>query len=174
MSLGNKKKVGIVQGLLHSPKLIILDEPTSGLDPLMQRAFFDLIKRENEGGATVLFSSHILSEVQRICDRVAIIREGRIISVQRIAELRRNACKKVSFTARRPLSGFDMEGASGVGVDGAHVGFMYRAISTRWSQSSPPVSNQPRHNRTGTGGNFSELLFQSGVRRVKRHEYISV
>jgi len=126
MSLGNKKKVGIVQGLLHSPKLIILAEPTSGLDPLMQRAFFDLIKRENEGGATVLFSSHILSEVQRICDRVAIIREGRIISVQRIAELRRNACKKVSFTARRPLSGFDMEGASGVGVDGAHVGFMYR------------------------------------------------
>ena len=81
MSLGNKKKVGIIQGLLHSPRLIILDEPTSGLDPLMQKTFFDLIREENRRGATVLFSSHILSEVQRICDRVAIIKEGRIAAV---------------------------------------------------------------------------------------------
>ena len=87
MSLGNKKKVGIIQGLLHAPRLIILDEPTSGLDPLMQRTFFDLIKEENRRGATVLFSSHILSEVQRICDRVAIIKEGRIITEQKIGEL---------------------------------------------------------------------------------------
>ena len=88
MSLGNKKKVGIVQGLLHSPRLIILDEPTSGLDPLMQRTFFDLIQRENERGATVLFSSHILGEVQRICDRVAIIKEGRIVDLRSIDDLR--------------------------------------------------------------------------------------
>jgi ABC-2 type transport system ATP-binding protein len=97
MSTGNKKKVGIIQGLLHSPKLIILDEPTSGLDPLMQRRFFDLIKEENAKGATVLFSSHILSEVQRICDRVAIIKEGRIIQTQRISDLQKNNYKKVSF-----------------------------------------------------------------------------
>ncbi|MCI1983487.1 MAG: ABC transporter ATP-binding protein [Bifidobacteriaceae bacterium] len=99
MSLGNKKKVGIIQGLLHSPDLIILDEPTSGLDPLAQRTFFDLIREENERGATVLFSSHILSEVQNICDRVAIIRDGRIIETQSIAELRRTAVKRVSVTA---------------------------------------------------------------------------
>lgn len=97
MSLGNRKKVGIVQGLLHSPKLIILDEPTSGLDPLMQRTFFDLIREENDRGATVLFSSHILSEVQRICDRVAIIREGRVISVQSIAQMRDSAMKRVTI-----------------------------------------------------------------------------
>ncbi|MDI3536525.1 MAG: beta-exotoxin transport system ATP-binding protein, partial [Eubacteriaceae bacterium] len=79
LSYGNKKKVGIVQGLLHEPKLIILDEPTSGLDPLMQQKFFDLIRKENELGATVLFSSHILSEVQKLCHRVAIIKDGTIV-----------------------------------------------------------------------------------------------
>lgn len=75
LSFGNKKKVGIVQGLLHEPKLIILDEPTSGLDPLMQQKFFNLLQEENKKGATILFSSHILSEIQRMCNRVAIIKE---------------------------------------------------------------------------------------------------
>ena len=97
MSLGNHKKVGIVQGLMHRPRLIILDEPTSGLDPLAQRAFFDLIREENRRGATVLFSSHILSEVQRICDRVGIIREGRLIAVRSVAEMRRSAVKRVKL-----------------------------------------------------------------------------
>ncbi|MFV0424762.1 MAG: ATP-binding cassette domain-containing protein [Bacilli bacterium] len=87
MSYGNKKKVGIIQGLLHSPKLIILDEPTGGLDPLMQQKFFDLIKEENMRGATVLFSSHILGEVQRMCDRVAIIKEGEIVAIETIKNL---------------------------------------------------------------------------------------
>ncbi len=88
LSLGNKKKVGIIQGLLHSPEFIILDEPTSGLDPLMQQKFFDLLKVEAEKGATILFSSHILSEVQRLCNRVAIIKEGKIIAVQEMNEMR--------------------------------------------------------------------------------------
>ncbi len=105
MSLGNKKKVGIVQGLAHSPRLIILDEPTSGLDPLMQKTFFELIRKENENGATVLFSSHILSEVQRLCDRVAIIKDGEIVAVQDMSELRNSACKKVCVT----LSGGELD-----------------------------------------------------------------
>ncbi len=75
LSFGNKKKVGIIQGLLHEPKLIILDEPTSGLDPLMQQKFFRLLEEENKKGATILFSSHILSEIQKMCNRVAIIKE---------------------------------------------------------------------------------------------------
>ena len=83
LSYGNKKKVGIVQGLQHSPNLIILDEPTGGLDPLMQQTFFDLLLVENARGATILFSSHILSEVQKLCDRVAIIKEGKIIELPR-------------------------------------------------------------------------------------------
>lgn len=98
MSLGNKKKVGIIQGLLHSPKLIILDEPTSGLDPLMQQKFFRLLKEENQKGVTILFSSHILSEVQKICDRVGIIKEGRIVEVKKINELTHSTYKRISFT----------------------------------------------------------------------------
>ncbi len=97
LSFGNKKKVGIVQGLLHKPKLIILDEPTSGLDPLMQQKFFKLIEKENKEGTTVLFSSHILSEVQHLCHRVAIIKEGRIVDVQDVKTLRENTYKKVQI-----------------------------------------------------------------------------
>ena len=128
MSLGNKKKVGIIQGLLHSPRLIILDEPTSGLDPLMQKTFFDLIKKENERGATVLFSSHILSEVQRICDRVAIIKEGRIVGVQKIAELQRSAYKNVSFTVKDGAApeSFSVPGAQNVEISGKSVSFIFR------------------------------------------------
>ena len=125
MSLGNKKKVAIVQGLLHSPKLIILDEPTSGLDPLMQRTFFDLIQRENERGATVLFSSHILGEVQRICDRVAIIKEGRIVDLRSIDELRKSAYKKVSITTESPVTDFSLPGAAQIAQDGATTSFLY-------------------------------------------------
>ncbi len=125
MSLGNKKKVGIVQGLLHAPKLIILDEPTSGLDPLMQRTFFDLIQHENERGATVLFSSHILGEVQRICDRVAIIKEGKIVDLRSIDDLRKNSYKKVSFTAKTPIAGFSLAGATKMTQDGATTSFLY-------------------------------------------------
>ncbi len=99
LSYGNKKKVGIVQGLLHQPKLIILDEPTAGLDPLMQQRFFDLILEENQKGATVFFSSHILSEVQRLCSRVAIIREGEIVTIEDIKTLQKNNYKKISLVA---------------------------------------------------------------------------
>ncbi len=97
LSFGNKKKVGIVVGLLHRPKLIILDEPTSGLDPLMQHTFFNLIKQENENGATVLFSSHILSEVQHLCHKVAIIKDGHIVDVQDIKAFRENTYKKITL-----------------------------------------------------------------------------
>jgi ABC-2 type transport system ATP-binding protein len=96
LSYGNKKKVGIVQGLLHSPELIVLDEPTSGLDPLMQKKFFDIIEKENQKGVTVFFSSHILSEVQVLCNRVGIIRDGSIVKVEDIKTLRANNYKKVS------------------------------------------------------------------------------
>lgn len=127
MSLGNKKKVGIIQGLLHSPKLIILDEPTSGLDPLMQRTFFDLIREENERGATVLFSSHILSEVQRMCHRVAIIKDGSIAAVQDMEQLRDNACKKVTVLTRdgsfRPEV---LPGAANISRTGKECSFLYR------------------------------------------------
>ena len=79
LSFGNKKKIGIIQALLHRPKLLIMDEPTGGLDPLMQARFFELLKKENEKGTTIFFSSHTLSEVQRYCGKVAVIRDGHIL-----------------------------------------------------------------------------------------------
>ena len=88
LSLGNKKKVAIIQALIHQPKLLILDEPTSGLDPLMQNKFFEVLKEENQKGMTIFFSSHNLSEVQKICDRVAIIKNGEIIQIEEIEKLK--------------------------------------------------------------------------------------
>jgi ABC-2 type transport system ATP-binding protein len=102
LSLGNRKKVSIVQSLLHSPRLLILDEPTTGLDPLMQSVFFELLRNENKKGMTIFFSSHILSEVQMLCKRVAIIKGGRIIQVEDIDNLRKKQLKKVSIGFNDP------------------------------------------------------------------------
>jgi len=87
LSFGNRKKVGIAIALLHEPKLLILDEPTSGLDPLIQDTFFELLKEEKKKGTTIFFSSHILSEVKKICDRVAIIKNGTVIKIEDIDKL---------------------------------------------------------------------------------------
>ncbi len=127
LSYGNKKKVGIVQGLLHSPKLLVLDEPTSGLDPLMQQKFFRLIAEENKKGATVLFSSHILSEVQQLCDRVAIIKEGEIVSIQDIQELKHDNYKKFHITGTGLNSGrFNMEGVMNLEESDEDVKFLFK------------------------------------------------
>lgn len=128
LSYGNKKKVGIVQGLLHEPKLIILDEPTSGLDPLMQQTFFNLLKSENEKGCTILFSSHILGEVQKMCDRVAIIKEGRIIQVDTISSLTENTYKRVNFESSSTLSteNFQLEGISKLTFESSGGNFIYK------------------------------------------------
>lgn len=128
LSLGNKKKVGIVQGLLHEPKLIILDEPTSGLDPLMQQKFFELLETENNKGTTILFSSHILSEVQRLCNRVAIIKEGQIVTVEKISTLKENNYKKIKIEARTAVEPrhFQLEGVTRLEVNGQTVSFLFR------------------------------------------------
>jgi ABC-2 type transport system ATP-binding protein len=128
LSLGNKKKVGIVQGLLHEPKLIILDEPTSGLDPLMQQKFFELLEKENKKGATILFSSHILSEVQRLCDRVAIIKDGRIVQVEKISTLKENNYKKIKFETKANLEQgyFSDTGINQLEIKGNVVSFMFK------------------------------------------------
>lgn len=127
LSYGNKKKVGIVQGLLHSPKLLFLDEPTAGLDPLMQRKFFDLIREENARGVTVFFSSHILGEVQRLCSRVGIIREGRIAEISDIRTLQQNNYKKVSVTAGGLTpAAFDLPGVTNVQTENGTVRFFFK------------------------------------------------
>ena len=87
LSFGNLKKLGIVLAFLHEPKILILDEPTSGLDPIMQQEFYKLLLEEKNKNTTIIYSTHILSEVSKICDRVGIIREGKLIKVENIEEL---------------------------------------------------------------------------------------
>ena len=128
LSYGNKKKVGIVQGLLHSPDLIILDEPTSGLDPLMQQTFFDLLEAENKRGATVLMSSHILGEVQRLCSRVAIIKDGTIIKLEKISTLQEDSYKRIKFETNDiiPQEYFAISGVNDLKVEGKTHSFIYK------------------------------------------------
>ena len=127
LSYGNKKKVGIVQGLLHSPKLLFLDEPTSGLDPLMQHKFFDLIRAENARGVTVFFSSHILGEVQRLCTRVAIIRAGRLVEISDIRSLQQNNYKKVRVTAPGLTpAAVELPGVTNVQTENGLVSFFFK------------------------------------------------
>ena len=134
LSLGNKKKVGIVSAIMTSPKLIIMDEPTSGLDPLIQQAFYDILKEENSRGASVFFSSHVLSEVQKLCDRVAILKEGQLIGIQSIKELRESGYKKVTLSAKEaiPRDFFNLSGIANYAetADKTSVSFMYNGNIT--------------------------------------------
>jgi ABC-2 type transport system ATP-binding protein len=120
-SKGNKQKVGLVVALQHKPDLLILDEPTSGLDPLIQRNFFEMLREARAEGRTVFLSSHIIDEVDRTCDRVAIIREGRLVQVDSIEAIRRLAFHHVELTFAAPVaSGIfsSIDGVSDVEVDG--------------------------------------------------------
>ncbi len=96
LSFGNRKKVAIVCALQHRPNLLMLDEPTGGLDPLMQKEFFDILRERNREGATILLSSHVLSEIQRNCTSAAIIRDGRIIACDRVEDLLKTNTKRIT------------------------------------------------------------------------------
>ncbi|RIH82566.1 ABC transporter ATP-binding protein NatA [Calidithermus terrae] len=95
LSKGNKQKIGLVQAFMHRPELLILDEPTSGLDPLLQAEFQKLVQEVRREGATVFLSSHVMGEVQALCDRVGIIREGRLVAVSAIHELAERSLRRV-------------------------------------------------------------------------------
>jgi len=130
LSHGNKKKLALAQAMLHRPRLLILDEPTNGLDPLIQARFYDLLRRENEKGVTIFFSSHVLSEVEKICGRVAIIRAGRIAAVEEIGALRgkRISRVRVEFSGPPDLSRLDMPGVLEREIRGRQVHFLYSGL----------------------------------------------
>jgi ABC-2 type transport system ATP-binding protein len=123
LSKGNKQKIGLVIALQHRPELLILDEPTSGLDPLVQQSFFELVREARSEGRTVFLSSHILSEVERTADRVAIIREGRLVKVDSVEGLRDLAHHQVElrFAGAVPIAAFEqLAGVSDLAAEG-HV-----------------------------------------------------
>lgn len=126
LSRGNRQKVAIIVALAHDPDLVILDEPTSGLDPLVQEIFADLIRDERARGKTVFMSSHVLSEVEALCDRVGIIRDGQVVAVSTIAELKHRRVKRITaeFAGAVPdLAG--LEGISEWQAEGSRVRFTW-------------------------------------------------
>ena len=109
LSRGNRQKIGLIQALFHEPDLLILDEPTGGLDPLMQEEFLTVVAEHRDRGATVFLSSHDLAEVERICDRVGIIRAGRLADVESVSEMREHAYRDVVVRFAEPVSLADFE-----------------------------------------------------------------
>lgn len=99
LSLGNLKKVGIVLALMHEPKLLILDEATSGLDPVIQEEFYNLLKEEKKKKTTIFYSTHILSEISKICDRVGMIKNGTLIKIEEVAELQKKELSFITITS---------------------------------------------------------------------------
>lgn len=126
LSRGNRQKIGLIQALFHEPELLIFDEPTTGLDPLMQEEFLRVVAEERARGATVFISSHDLDEVERVCDRVGVIRAGRLIAVERVAELTGKAYRhvRIEFADEVDRSEFDsLPGVRDVELDGRTITF---------------------------------------------------
>ena len=125
LSHGNRQKVGLVQALMGRPELVILDEPTQGLDPFVQQAFYRLLEEVRADGRTVFMSSHVLPEIERTCDRVGIVREGRLLAVEKVADLKTRALRRLElrFGAPVPPGVFaDIPGVRDLTVDGSVVG----------------------------------------------------
>jgi ABC-2 type transport system ATP-binding protein len=121
LSRGNRQKIGLIQAFMHDPELLVLDEPTSGLDPFLQQEYAALVRQATEDGRTVFVSSHVLSEVQQTAHRVGIIREGRLVAVERVEELRERSLRRVEILFDRPvpLEGFvAVPGVSDLHIDG--------------------------------------------------------
>jgi ABC-2 type transport system ATP-binding protein len=114
LSKGNKQKIGLIQALIHRPELLVLDEPTGGLDPLMQHEFHNIVKELKETGTTFFISSHNLPEVERACDRVGIIREGTLIAVDDIENLKEKALRKLEIHFATPVPAEAFEGLTGI------------------------------------------------------------
>jgi len=124
LSKGNKQKVGVVQALMHQPELLLLDEPTSGLDPLMAQEVLGMLEEAKSGGATVFFSSHIISEVEQVAERVGIIRQGVVVEVAETQALIERALRRARVRFKKPVQAEGLERISGVkvlGGDGATI-----------------------------------------------------
>jgi len=123
LSLGNRKKISIICAMQHEPELYILDEPTSGLDPLMQKEFYDLLLERNKQGSTVFLSSHILSEIQRYCQNAAVVREGKLITVNSVEQLAKTNARRVKIYGITTLPILD--GCKDIKPNHESISFLY-------------------------------------------------
>ncbi len=114
LSRGNRQKLGVIQALAPEPELLVLDEPTSGLDPIMQREFRELVREAADRGASVLLSSHVLAEVQRVAERVAIVRSGRLVTIEPVRELEAKAVRVLEIRFSGPVPAEAFRGLPGV------------------------------------------------------------
>lgn len=140
-SSGNRQKVGLIQALMHEPELVIMDEPSSGLDPLVQQVFHEVVAEVRAEGRTVFLSSHTLSEVERIADRVGIIRRGRLVKVAAIDELKARAVRRVDLEFADEVSGDAFDGVPGV-RDATAVG---HHLSLSYDGDIEPVLTRATH-----------------------------
>jgi ABC-2 type transport system ATP-binding protein len=125
LSHGNRQKVGLVQALMGRPELVILDEPTQGLDPFVQQAFYRLLEEARADGRTIFMSSHVLPEIERTCDRVGIVREGHLLAVERVADLKTRALRRLELRFAAPVATETFAALPGIRdltVDGPVVG----------------------------------------------------
>jgi ABC-2 type transport system ATP-binding protein len=122
-SKGMKQKLAIIQAFMNDPELLVLDEPTLGLDPLVQHKFYDLLMSEKAGGKTIFLSSHILPEVERVCDRVGIVRDGQLVSIEEVAELKFKKVRRMELSLSREISPeeFNIEGLEIIKASGRHI-----------------------------------------------------
>ncbi|MEX2550484.1 MAG: ABC transporter ATP-binding protein [Nitriliruptoraceae bacterium] len=178
LSKGNKQKVGVLQAFMHGPELLILDEPTSGLDPLLQHEFLTMVREAQAGGATVFMSSHVLSEVELIAERVAIVRAGRIVDLDDVAALRHHAGQRVElhFAEAVPADAFSgLEGISNVEVADHRMTCLLRGEPdpllkaaaryhvTRWSAEDRELEDLfLDHYRTPLGGESEQEASPDG------------
>jgi ABC-2 type transport system ATP-binding protein len=114
LSRGNKQKLGLLQAFMHRPELLVLDEPTGGLDPLVQQEFHGLVAEHTAAGGTVFLSSHVLSEVEHLAQRVAIVRDGRLVVVEEVAALKARAVRRLELDFARPVPAAAFNGIAGV------------------------------------------------------------
>ena len=131
LSKGNRQKVGLVQAFMHAPELLILDEPTSGLDPLLQQTFLAMVREARTAGQTVFMSSHVMSEVQATADRVGIVRDGVMVAVERVEELRERAVRQVEIHFEDPVTVAEFEVLPGVSDVTVSVGVLRCRLNGR-------------------------------------------
>lgn len=114
LSTGNRQKIGLIQAFMHRPELLILDEPNAGLDPLVQHEFWGMMRERADAGGAVFLSSHTLSEVERVADRVGIIRQGHLIATEAVAELRQKRMRRIELDVDGALAAADLAAVAGI------------------------------------------------------------